>query len=202
MATNSGTPSVLASTDQATTTTSTTTKTPTKPNARRFFSGGGPMGLLGGRIGMFALGELGGFGPGGDGMVHGSFTIKGPNGYETVDVQSGTAQAVSSSSITVKSADGFSQTYNVGSSTVVDADYDGIQSVKVGDDISVQALTSGSTVTAERVTDLTQLQANRKSWVPSGTGPSATNGREWGPMGGWSTSTPHRTTSHSLVPVA
>jgi hypothetical protein len=131
------------------------------PRPRRF---PGPA-LPGGPLPFFGFGGLDGLGP--DGTIHASYTLKGPKGnYETIDAQYGTAEAVSSGSITVKSADGFSQTYTVGSSTVVYADYNGILSVKVGDTISIQGLVSGSTVTAERVLDVTQVQANRKSWAP------------------------------------
>jgi hypothetical protein len=91
--------------------------------------------------------------------------LKDGNGtYETIDTQVGTAEDVSASSLTVKSADGFSQTYDVTTSTIVDADYEGILSVKVGDTVSVQALVDGSTITAQRVQDVTQLQANRPAW--------------------------------------
>jgi hypothetical protein len=132
------------------------------PGAHRRFSGGGPGGSRSGSFGLFA-----GPGAGLNGVIHGSYTVKGPNGsYETIDTQYGTAESVTSSSITVKSADGFSQTYQVGTGTVVDAGSAGITSVAPGDEISIQALVNGSTVTAERVTDLTQLQANAKSWAP------------------------------------
>lgn len=108
-----------------------------------------------------------GFGLGPAGAIHGTFTVKGPNGtYETIDTQYGTAEAVSSSSITVKSADGFSQTYAVSSSTVVDAQPNGISSVRVGDTVSIQGLVSGSTVTAERVLDITQVKAQHPSSGP------------------------------------
>ena len=51
----------------------------------------------GGFGGMSTLGGL--FGP--DGVIHGSYTIKGPNGdYETIDTQYGTAGSVSAGSIT------------------------------------------------------------------------------------------------------
>ena len=123
-------------------------------------------GMPGGPVRFYGFGGLGA-GLGSDGAIHASYTVKGPNGdYETIDTQYGMAEAVSSGSITVKSADGFSQTYAVGSSTVVDAGYNGILSVKVGDTISIQGLVDGSTVTAERVLDVTQVQANRKSWEP------------------------------------
>jgi Domain of unknown function (DUF5666) len=111
-------------------------------------------------FGLFGIG-----GP--DAPIHCTFTIKGPNGsYETVDTQYGTAEAVSSSSITVKSADGFSQTYTVSSSTVVDAGSNGILSVKVGDTVSIQALVSGSTINAEHVLDVTRVKATHPSWGP------------------------------------
>jgi copper chaperone CopZ len=100
--------------------------------------------------------------PGGGGVIHASYTVKGANGsYETIDTQVGTVQGVSSTSLTVESADSFLQTYDVTSSTIVDADYEGILSLKMGDTVSVQALADGTTVTAQRVQDITQLQANR-----------------------------------------
>jgi len=120
--------------------------------------------------------------------VHASWTVKAANGtYQTIDTQYGTAEAVSSSSITVKSADGFSQTYDVSSSTIVDADYEGILSVKVGDTVSVQASADGSTLTAQRVQDVTQVQASRPSWRPA---PSTGSN---GPAAG-TTTTPPTTT--------
>src|SRR5947208_488368 len=48
------------------------------------------------------------------GGIHGEFTTRAPGGgYQTVATQRGEATAVSSSSITVKSEDGFSRTYTV-----------------------------------------------------------------------------------------
>ena len=142
------------------------------PRPRRSF---GPA-MPGGPVRFFGFGGLGS-----DGAIHASYTVKGPNGdYETIDTQYGMAEAVSSGSITVKSADGFSQTYAVGSSTLVDADYNGILSVKVGDTISIQGLVNGTTVTAERVLDVTQVQANRNSWEP---GPPNIPGGPGGPGG-------------------
>ncbi len=141
--------------------TTTPSRVPGPPRRGFFGPGGGPAGP--GAVGGFGIMGLGG--P--NGAIHGSFTVKGPKGaYETIDTQYGTAESVSSSSITVKSDDGFSQTYTVGSSTVVDADSSGILSVKVGDTVSIQGLVSGSTVTAERVLDVTQVKASRQTWAP------------------------------------
>ncbi|MGC8628203.1 MAG: hypothetical protein ACP5VR_11780 [Acidimicrobiales bacterium] len=114
------------------------------------------------RAGGFGFGM---FGP--MGALHGQFTVPAPSGgYETLATQVGTVQSVTSSSISVKSADGYVQDYVVSSSTVVNADYEGILSVKKGDTVMVEATVSGSTYTAQQVTDTTQVQANRQSWAP------------------------------------
>jgi len=94
----------------------------------------------------------------GGGLVHGQVVIGKPGGgYETVDVQSGKVTAVSSTSITIKSADGYSATYAIASSTIVDAQRDGIGSVKTGNEVSLTATVSGSKATATSVTDLSLL---------------------------------------------
>jgi hypothetical protein len=106
-----------------------------------------------------------GFGFGLGGMVHGQFTApKSGGGYQTVDVQRGTVSAVSASSVTVKSADGFTATYAVTSSTMVDAKAAGIGSVKRGDTIFVTATVSGTTATAADVIDMTAVKAGRASF--------------------------------------
>lgn len=132
---------------------------------------------------FFGSGRFGGLGSPGMlgpmGAVHGQFTVpNGNSGYETIATQVGTVQSVSSGSITVKSADGYSQDYVVNSSTLVNADYEGILSVKTGDTVAIEATVSGSTYTAQRVTDTTQVQANRKSWVPQ---PATTPPTPFGP---------------------
>ncbi len=104
---------------------------------------------------------FGGFGFGGGlfGALHGQLVVRKPGGgYQTVDVQNGQVTAVSSTSITLKSADGFTKSYPVTSSTLVDAQRDGIGSVKVGNQAAVLATVSGSTVTATSISDLTLLQ--------------------------------------------
>jgi hypothetical protein len=112
------------------------------------------------------------------GALHGQFVIGKPGGgYETVDVQSGQVTAVSSTSITLKSSDGFTQSYVVTSSTVVDAQRDGIGSVKVGNQASVQATVSGGTATAVSLEDLTLLQQQRPAF---GMGPAGNPGAQAG----------------------
>jgi hypothetical protein len=117
----------------------------------------GPAGLPY-RMGM-GLGGLGG------GVVHGQLTVpKSGGGYQTVDVQQGTVTAVTTTSITVKSADGYTASYAVTSKTVVDAESAGIGSVKKGDTVFVTATVSGSTATAASITDVTAVKAGRASF--------------------------------------
>jgi len=130
---------------------------------------------LGGRFHAGLVGPGGGgwigFGPGGGGVVHGQYTVKGPNGYETLDVRSGTVSDITNTSgstwsLTVKSADGTSGTFTVNSSTSVNGGESGIASVKSGDTVNVTGTVSGATTTATDVVDQTTLQANGKGWLP------------------------------------
>jgi hypothetical protein len=93
------------------------------------------------------------------GMVHGQFIQRAAGGYQTVDVQSGQVTAVSSSSITLRSTDGFTRSYTVVvGTTMVDAGRDGISSVRVGDQASVEATVSGNQAMATRIDDQTVLR--------------------------------------------
>ena len=115
--------------------------------------------------GGFPGGPRLGFGALGGGVLHGQFTApKSGGGYQTLDVQNGTVTAVSSGSVTVKSADGFTARYTVTGNTVVDAQAAGIGSVKKGDTIFVTATVSGSTATAASIFDLTAIKNGRASF--------------------------------------
>jgi hypothetical protein len=90
------------------------------------------------------------------GVLHGQYVVRRPGGgYQTIDVQNGQVTAVSSTSITLRSADGFTHSYVVNRSTAVAAGHGGIASVKVGDQASVEAMVIGSSDVATSVTDLT-----------------------------------------------
>jgi hypothetical protein len=125
------------------------------------FRGHGPGGFGGFR--GFGLGSLGG-------VVHGQVTERtSSGGYQTVDLQTGAVTAVSSSSITVKSADGYSATYAVISSTEVNAQAAGISTVKVGDTVELTAIVSGRTATAASIIDVTSIRSSRGSFnFPAG----------------------------------
>ncbi|HKY77689.1 MAG TPA: hypothetical protein VJS45_16260, partial [Acidimicrobiia bacterium] len=124
------------------------------PNAKggRFGRGHhGPFGKF------FGLGGFGHFGRGGP--LHGEFTIRKPDGtgFQTVAVQTGEVTAVSSSSITVKSEDGFSRTYSVDENTVVGAGRDGIGTVKTGDTVRIAGVVDGGQAKAAAILDSTSL---------------------------------------------
>jgi hypothetical protein len=105
------------------------------------------------------------FGMLGGGVVHGQVTVpKSGGGYQNLDIQNGTVTAVSTGSVTVKSADGFTATYTVTSNTVVGAQSAGIGSVKKGDTIFVTATVSGSTATAATIVDVTAIKNGRASF--------------------------------------
>jgi hypothetical protein len=142
----------------------------------------GHQGFRGGPLmGGFGLG-FAGFGP----VLHGTATVKGPNGYETIEVQTGTVTSLkdvsgSTWSLVVTSADKTAITYTVDSGTSVNGGEMGISSVKTGDTVDITAIVSKGAATVKTLMDTTQLKANKTSWAPS------TQGFPAGmPMGGGS----------------
>ena len=118
---------------------------------------GGPF-AFGGLGGPFAFGGPGALG-GLFGAVHGTAVVPKPGGgYQTIAFQNGKVTAVSSTSITLRSADGYSHSYQVTSSTLVNAQRDGIGSIKADNQVIVTATVSGSTDTATRIIDVSLLQ--------------------------------------------
>ena len=87
-----------------------------------------------------------GLAPGG--AVHGELTVPMPNGkYQTIDVQRGTVTNISSTSVTVKSSDGFTKTYAISKALA--------SGVSKGDEVQLRA-----TVTNGKAT-VTSLNAAR-----------------------------------------
>jgi hypothetical protein len=122
-----------------------------------------------GAHGSGLAGGMSGLAGGMSGAVHGQIVVTKPGGgYETVDIQNGQVTVVSATSITLKSTDGFAHTYAITSSTIVDAQRDGIGSVKVGNQVSLSATAAGSTATAVSIQDLTLLQQGRQAFGRSG----------------------------------
>lgn len=77
---------------------------------------------------------------------HGQLTVRTKHGTEVVDVQRGTVTAVGSTSVTVRSRDGFSARYSVGPKSTIREHKQAakIASVHVGDRVRVVAV--GNTV--------------------------------------------------------
>jgi hypothetical protein len=100
------------------------------------------------------------------GAVHGEFVVPDGTGWRTVAVQRGVVTAVSSTSLTVTSKDGYAKTYVITAQTLVNAARDGIASVKKDENVAVMATVVGATATATDVRDLTKLKEQRRQWGP------------------------------------
>ncbi len=86
---------------------------------------------------------------------HGQVTVRTKTGTEVIDLQRGQVSAVSPTSITVRSQDGFSATYVVDNTTKVrkTGQRSTIGSVADGDNVVIAAVHSGNTDTAKRIGD-------------------------------------------------
>lgn len=145
---------------QTTTTDPPGTTTPPAAGATPKPEGPGGRGHHGGGGGKFGFG-----GPGG--AIHGEFVVPdGNGGYRTMSTQQGEVVSVSSTSIEVKSADGFTKKYVVDDNTLVNAGRDGIADVVKGDQVGVQAIVNGSTANAVRINDRTKVGAIRDKFAP------------------------------------
>lgn len=101
----------------------------------------------------------------GMGALHGEFVIeKDGGGYQTVATQRGEVTAVSKEKLTVKSADGYSREYTLTEDTLVNAARDGIDDVKVGNQVTVSAVVANNVATATTVNDGTTRDAAREKW--------------------------------------
>lgn len=117
--------------------------------------------------GMGAGMGMGHAGPG----LHGEFVVpRTGGGYQTLHTQRGTVTAVSKSSITVKSEDGFSETYDVTADTLVNAARDGISTVQKGATVHVLAVESGGDLAALRIGDQSRFEGLRERLGKPGKG--------------------------------
>ncbi len=142
---------------------------------------GGPGDLDGhGRGGFGGPGFGAGFGgPGGGGqLLHGTEVVQQGTKVVTIEEQAGKVTAVSATSITVKSTDGYTETYVVGSTTQIGkkGSLAKISAVAVGDTVRIEGLKSGSTVTASHVMDgvpTMPAYGGPRGWNGSTTPPTA-----------------------------
>ena len=115
--------------------------------------GGGPggMGGPGGGRGGVPGGMGGGFGRGMAASLHGEFVVSdGNGGYLTELTQTGKVTAITSTSLTAASEDGYTKTYTLDASTVVrNGQQPGkIADIAKGDTVSVVAKKNGDAATA------------------------------------------------------
>ncbi len=111
---------------------------------------GGPGGGMGG-----PRGGMGGPGGGLMNAVHGEFTISdGNGGYKTELMQTGQVTAISSTSVTAKSADGYTKTYTINSSTTFGNG--SASDIANGDTVMITATPSGDAATADTLIERTQ----------------------------------------------
>jgi hypothetical protein len=100
-------------------------------------------------------------------VLHGEFVVPGSDGtFQTVHVQRGNVTAVSATSITVKSEDGFTKSYTVNPETLVNAARDGISTVAVNDVVQVHATGTGASPTAASIVDVTKLTTLKERLRP------------------------------------
>lgn len=109
-------------------------------------------------------GGPGGDGPGGGGfgfgfggqIEHGEATVDTANNTtQVIDIQHGTVTSAGSGTLTVQSADGFSATYTVDSSTKISKNRQtsDISQVATNDEVNVVAINANGTLTAQRIGD-------------------------------------------------
>lgn len=113
-------------------------------------------------------------GPGGHGHgmgmgIHGEFVTANAagDGWQTIATQKGEVTAVSATSITVKSEDGYSRSYTVNDNTLVNAGNDGIADVAKGDDVRITAVVESGKARAVSVDDGTNIERLRGQWQPA-----------------------------------
>ncbi|MEN8583188.1 hypothetical protein ABFP37_10835 [Burkholderia sp. RS01] len=133
--------------------------------------GGFANGAVPGQGGDFAPGGLGGMGSGVSSAVHSEYVIEEGSQYVTKVAQLGTVANVSSGSVTVKSADGFTRTYTVGEAIAVSNQQQRRQQssasgltvadIAAGATVRIVAAKEGSAFAAETVQLIAALQTGQ-----------------------------------------
>ncbi|MGI9196395.1 MAG: DUF5666 domain-containing protein [Candidatus Nanopelagicales bacterium] len=131
-------------------------------------------GMPGGPRGDHGPGDHGPGGPGDHGpmgdILHGQAVIEQPDGtIVTEQMQEGEVTAVSATSISLKSTDGFTATYVINADTRLERDHADGTAPQVGDVAHVHGTVDGGTVTAEDVDALSPdaakaMEQQRQQW--------------------------------------
>ena len=102
------------------------------------------------------------FGHGLFGGLHGSYVVEDPDGgYRTMVTQRGEVTAVSDTSLTVRSEDGYDATYRLTDDTLVLGGTEGAAALEDGDEVAVAGVRTGDGTRALHVADLSQMQELR-----------------------------------------
>ncbi|PPK70983.1 hypothetical protein V5P93_002842 [Actinokineospora auranticolor] len=130
-------------------------------------SRGGPGGMGGMGGGMGGRGGAGGL----MNALHGEYVVAAEDGsYQTKVMQTGEVTAVSDTSVTAKSADGYTKTYTIDSDTVKSA-------IENGDTVTIVATPSGGTAKADSVSE-----RGTGGGPDGGMGPGGADGGQQGVM--------------------
>ena len=98
----------------------------------------------------------------------------GKGGFTKERTQTGKVTAVSATSVTLASDDGYTGTYTITPTTTVDRGNGTINDVKTGDSATVVATLSGDTATATRLDDRTiEGQSGQQAGPPNGPAPGS-----------------------------
>lgn len=130
---------------------------------------GGQGGMGGGPGGQ--NGQSGGGGMGLMNALHGEFVVSDSSGtYTTELLQNGDVTAITDTSVTVKSDDGYTKTYTIESSTDV-------SDIATGDEVTVIATESGSDATVDAISEAgTTGQGGQMGQAPPGQSGSTQGG--------------------------
>lgn len=95
---------------------------------------------------------------GGPGMLsnalHGEYVVSDTDGdYTTQLMQNGEVTAISATSVTAKSDDGYTHTYTIDADTVTGNDSSDLSGIETGDEVTIVASVSGDTDTADSVSE-------------------------------------------------
>jgi hypothetical protein len=150
-------------------------------------TGADPRGMRGGHHGDHGFGDRGLGGPregfGGE-LLHGEGVAEDADGtIVTIRMQQGEVTTISATSMSVKSADGYTSTYAINDQTMLERDGEDT-APKVGDTVHVRATVDGTVATAdhvhalspERAQELEDHRAAMEDWLaerPEGPGRGA-----------------------------
>lgn len=155
----------IARADSPSPSTSNSAQTPSGPGGPHDGWGGRPGWGMPGPGGLGGFGSLLGPGVGLGGALHGQVVVKtGDGSFQTFAGQRGTVTAVSATSISVKSEDGYEATYTVDKDTVV-IGADKVTDLANNANVGVVAKVAGDSSSATRIIDLDAMMTKMRQFA-------------------------------------